>query len=71
MKNIGYGKGYQYAHDDKDGLVEQEHLPSELKGKRYYEPTTRGYEGIIRDRLTKWRQILQDRALKHKQTKKE
>ena len=71
MKDIGYGKGYQYAHDDKDGLVEQEHLPTELKGQRYYEPTTRGYEGVIRDRLIKWRKILRDRALKHNKTYKE
>ncbi len=71
MKEIGYGKGYQYAHDDIEALVEQEHLPQELKGRLYYEPTTRGYETVIRDRLIKWRKILRDRALKNKQTKKE
>jgi putative ATPase len=65
MKDMGYGKGYQYAHDDRDGLVAQEHLPLELKGQKYYIPTTRGYEGIIRERLIKWRKILQDRARKH------
>ncbi len=70
MKDIGYGKDYQYAHDDKDGLVEQDHLPGELTGKKYYEPTNRGYEGVIRDRLIKWRTILQQRALKYKKTKK-
>ena len=70
MKDLGYGKDYRYAHDDADALVEQDHLPRELKGKKYYEPTTRGYEGIIRDRLIKWRSILQQRALKYKQDKK-
>ena len=58
MKEIGYGAGYQYAHDSDDALVDQEHLPQELKGQTYYNPTNRGYEAIIRDRLTKWRKIL-------------
>ncbi len=62
MKTIGYGKGYQYAHDQADGLVDQEHLPAELAGTTYYQPTTRGYEAIIRDRLIKWRKILAKRA---------
>jgi putative ATPase len=61
MKELGYGKGYKYAHDDKDGLVEQNHLPPELEGTVYYQPTNRGHEAIVLDRLTKWRKILQDR----------
>jgi len=36
MKNLGYGKGYKYAHNYEDAKVEQEHLPKELKGKKYY-----------------------------------
>ena len=64
MKNLGYGKNYQYAHNDEDGIVDQEHLPDELKGTRYYEPTNRGYESIIKDRLIKWRQILARRYRK-------
>lgn len=69
MKEIGYGAGYQYAHDSHDALVDQEHLPQELKGQTYYNPTNRGYEAIIRDRLTKWRKILQQRANAHEQKK--
>jgi len=61
MQKLDYGKGYQYAHDDEDGLVEQEHLPPELSGKKYYYPTNRGYEALVKDRLTKWRQILKMR----------
>ncbi len=64
MREIGYGKGYQYAHDDRDGLVLQEHLPPELAGATYYEPTNRGYESIVRDRLNKWKEILKQRANK-------
>lgn len=61
MKDLGYGKGYQYAHDDPCALVDQEHLPEELQGRQYYLPTTRGHEALIRDRLNKWRQILSKR----------
>lgn len=69
MKNLGYGANYRYAHDHDSALVAQEHLPEELLGSRYYEPTNRGYESIIKDRLTKWRQIL---ARRHgKQEKQE
>ena len=65
MKDFGYGRGYQYAHDDHDGLVLQEHLPPELADTVYYEPTSRGYEAVIKDRLTKWKQILKQRAQHH------
>lgn len=61
MRDLGYGKGYQYAHDDPHALVDQEHLPEELRGRQYYLPTTRGHEALIRDRLIKWRQILSKR----------
>lgn len=61
MKDLGYGKGYQYAHDDPHALVDQHHLPKELEGKTYYQPANRGYEAVIRDRLGKWRQMLRER----------
>ncbi len=61
MKDIGYGKGYKYAHDSAHALVDQNHLPDELEGTIYYEPTNRGHEALIKDRLTKWRQILAKR----------
>ena len=37
MKDLGYGKGYKYAHDYKDAKVDQEHFPPELKGRKYYD----------------------------------
>ena len=70
MKKLGYGKGYQYAHDQSQGLVEQNHLPAELAGTSFYSPTTRGYEAVIKDRLSKWRQILQQRKQEHDGRKK-
>jgi len=53
MKDIGYGKGYKYAHDYKDAKVEQEHLPKEIKDAVFYEPTERGFEKEIKERMEK------------------
>lgn len=53
MKNLDYGKGYKYAHNFKEGYIIQEHLPKELKGKKYYFPTDRGFEKEIKQRLEK------------------
>lgn len=61
MKDLGYGKGYKYAHNYQDAVVDQEHMPAELRNRIYYKPTTRGYEKVIKDRLDKWRKILAKR----------
>ena len=70
MRELGYGKNYQYAHDDRQALVAQEHLPPELAGRTYYHPTNRGYEAVVKDRLTKWQQILKQRQQETKEQKK-
>ncbi len=57
MKELGYGKDYKYAHDFKGAYVPQKYLPEELTDEVYYEPTNRGYEKIVRDRLMKWRKL--------------
>lgn len=57
MKDIGYGKGYKYAHDYKDAFAPQDHLPEKLQSEIFYNPTTRGYEKIVKDRLDKWRAL--------------
>ena len=51
MKQLDYGKGYQYAHDMKDKLSAMECLPESLKGRTYYRPTEEGLEGRFRARL--------------------
>ena len=51
MKEWGYGKGYQYAHSHKDAKVDQQHLPDEIKNRKYYHPTDRGIEGRIKERI--------------------
>ena len=51
MRNLGYGKGYRYAHDYQDAQVDQQHLPDAIKDHAYYEPTDRGYEKTVKERL--------------------
>jgi len=50
MEDIGYGKGYRYAHDFPDAKVDQEHFPESLKGRKYYFPTDRGFESELKKR---------------------
>jgi putative ATPase len=54
MRDMGYGKGYKYAHDYPGHVVEQESLPKSLKGRRYYQPTELGFEKTISARLKAW-----------------
>ena len=51
MKDEGYGKGYQYAHNAKDKLTNMQCLPDDLLGSVYYEPTEEGLEGRFKERL--------------------
>jgi putative ATPase len=57
MKAWGYGKDYKYAHEFPEALVEQEHLPEELKGRKYYHPQERGFEREIKKRLEYWAKL--------------
>ncbi len=57
MRDAGYGKGYKYAHDFEGGVVAQQNLPDNLAGRRYYEPTGRGFEREARERLARIRAI--------------
>jgi putative ATPase len=51
MEELGYGKGYQYAHDLKDKVADMECLPESLRGRRYYTPTDQGMERRIAEIL--------------------
>jgi len=55
MKDLGYGKDYQYPHDFPNHFVEEEYLPENLKGRTYYRPTEQGFEKEIKRRLEDWR----------------
>jgi len=54
MRDVGYGKGYKYAHNFPGHFVEQQNLPDSLQGKKYYEPSDQGFEKEIEGRLKKW-----------------
>ncbi len=60
MKELGYSKGYKYAHKFKDHIVAQEHLPGPLKDKRYYHPTEQGIEKRIKSRIEEIKRKLKD-----------
>jgi putative ATPase len=58
MSHLGYGKGYQYAHDAPEGLTRMPCLPESLKDQRYYVPTSQGFEKKLQERLDairKWK----------------
>jgi putative ATPase len=55
MRDLGYGAGYQYAHDAPEARVQQEHLPEALRDRRYYRPVDRGLEADLARRLAEWR----------------
>jgi len=57
MKDLAYGKGYKYAHNEADAIADMSCLPPALEGRKYYEPTDRGFEKEIRSRLARWDEI--------------
>lgn len=63
MKDLDYGKGYQYAHDTAEKLTNMQCLPESLKDREYYKPTTEGVEGRFKDRLDR----IKDWKKKHRQ----
>jgi putative ATPase len=64
MKNLGYGKDYRYPHKEPGAFVPEQYLPDLLADIRFYEPTDRGREREIRDRLTRWRSLKRERGKK-------
>jgi putative ATPase len=57
MKNVGYGAGYQYAHDYAEKITNMRCLPDNLAGRVYYQPTNQGFEQRIQQRLEEIRKI--------------
>jgi putative ATPase len=57
MKDLEYGKGYRYAHNEADAVADMSCLPPALEGRTYYRPTDRGFEQKIKERLAKWAEI--------------
>jgi putative ATPase len=57
MKELEYGKGYKYAHNEADAVADMSCLPPALEGRKYYEPKERGFEKEIKRRLDGWEEI--------------
>jgi putative ATPase len=55
MKDLEYGKGYRYAHDEPDAIADMDCLPENLKGREFYKPTEFGFEKEIAKRLAWWK----------------
>jgi putative ATPase len=51
MANVGYGKGYQYAHDADEKLTDMQCLPDNLKDRHYYRPTEEGFEKRLKEKM--------------------
>jgi putative ATPase len=62
MKDLEYGKGYRYAHDDADAVSDMDCLPENLQGRTFYEPTERGFEKEITRRLDAWKHMRRTRG---------
>ncbi|MDI6856920.1 MAG: replication-associated recombination protein A [Dehalococcoidia bacterium] len=61
MRELGYGRGYKYAHDYPGHRAEQEHLPPRLRGRRYYEPGEQGWERRIREAYQRLRRVAEEK----------
>jgi putative ATPase len=61
MKDLGYGAGYRYAHDEAGKIADQAHLPDELSGRRFYEPTQEGFEAEIARRMKAWEKLIDEK----------
>jgi putative ATPase len=61
MKELQYGRGYQYAHDEKEGITSMQCLPDAFADRRYYVPANRGFEREITERLEEWAKRRRDK----------
>jgi putative ATPase len=57
-RKLGRGEGYRYAHDEPDAVTDQPLAPESVRGERFYEPTERGFEAELRERLARLRKLL-------------
>jgi putative ATPase len=57
MKELDYGKGYRYAHDESEAIADMSCLPDALAGRKYYQPKERGFEKELKRRLDGWDEI--------------
>jgi putative ATPase len=65
MKELDYGKGYLYAHNEEGKVADMDCLPDSLKGRRYYKPTQEGREKILAQRMEEIRRIRANKRTNH------
>ncbi|HXK62383.1 MAG TPA: replication-associated recombination protein A [Acidobacteriota bacterium] len=68
MKELGYSKGYRYAHDEEDRVADMDCLPESLVGRRYYFPSDQGFEKTIQERMEYIRRLRQAKAARTKES---
>lgn len=61
MKQVGYGKGYNYDHDTKEAFSGQDYFPDEMEREIFYDPPERGFEREIRKRLDYWQKLREEK----------
>jgi putative ATPase len=61
MKQIGYGSGYEYDHDAEEGFSGADYWPEKMSPQRFYQPTGRGFEAKIAERLAYWEEMRRKR----------
>jgi putative ATPase len=57
MKDIGYGRNYAYDHDAAEGFSGANYWPAEMSPQTYYQPTDRGFEKRVSERLAYWDEL--------------
>jgi putative ATPase len=62
MKSLGYGAGYQYDHDNEDAFSGADYWPEEMAPQTFYQPTPRGFEAKIAERLAYWAKLREERG---------
>ena len=62
MKDIGYGKGYAYDHDSEEGFSGANYWPADMAPQRFYEPSDRGFEARLTERLAHWAKLRDERG---------
>jgi putative ATPase len=63
MKELGYGRGYEYDHDSESSFSGQSFLPDSIEGKKFYDPGPYGFEKDIRKRMDYWENLKKKRKL--------
>jgi putative ATPase len=61
MKNIGYGRGYAYDHDAPDAFSGEDYWPEEMTRQDFYQPSPRGFEAKLAERLAHWDRLREER----------